>query len=231
VDTATHPAYRRRGIFRRLTLEALEIASSKGTQLVFNTPNRDSAAGYSTMGWVEVGPIGVLIRPSLRMLQRPNRDAKIPQPDDLIQHSSPLDDLTPLRRHNRGLTTLRDGTYLNWRFASHPTARYSVVGNGDGRAVLRPNLRRGRRELVISDIFGSQPEVAARAVRRSGRADYLVASFQRGTPERAALVRAGLLPVPGLRALTLYVRPLAALPFDVTSMSAWDLALSDVELL
>jgi GNAT superfamily N-acetyltransferase len=231
VDTATHPEFQRRGIFRRLTLEALEIATGEGMELVFNTPNKRSGAGYAAMGWIELGPIEVLLRPSSRLMRRSSRDRQIPEPAEMIEDPGPADDLVPVRRPPRGLTTRRNSAYVNWRFARHPTARYSVVGNGDGQAVLRPNLRRGRRELVISDMFGFQPRVAARAARRSSRPDYLVASFQRGTPERSALIRAGLFPVPGLQALTLYVRPLVALPFDATSLSAWDLALSDLELL
>ena len=39
VDTATHPEYQRRGIFRRLTLDAIEVAKADGVELVFNTPN------------------------------------------------------------------------------------------------------------------------------------------------------------------------------------------------
>jgi GNAT superfamily N-acetyltransferase len=230
VDTATHPDHQRQGIFRRLTLEALDIASSEGVELVFNTPNRHSAAGYAAMGWVEVGAVDVLIRPTLNMLRRSRRDGHLPHPSDLIEDPQTTKDLVSTRRPAMGLTTRRDRPYLDWRFA-HPTARYAVVGTGDGQAVLRPNLRRGRRELVISDIFGAQPGVAARAARRKSRPDYLVASFQRRTPERSALIRGGLVPVPGLRALTLYARPLVDLPYDVTSLNAWDLALSDLELL
>lgn len=231
VDTATHPEHLRQGIFRRLTLEALDIASAEGVELVFNTPNRRSGAGYSTMGWVEVGGVDVLVRPSLSMLRRSSRDGRPPRPSDLIADPGSTRDLTSTRRPAMGLTTKRHPVYLDWRFARNPTARYAVVGDGDGQAVLRPNLRRDRRELVISDIFGSQPSLAARAARRGSHPDYLVASFQRRTPERSALLRAGLVPVPGLRALTLYARPMVDLPYDVTSMSAWDLALSDLELL
>lgn len=228
VDTATHPDHQRRGIFRRLTLEALEIASAEGVGLVFNTPNKRSGAGYLTMGWVEVGGVDVLIRPTLNMLRPSNRSdrvAKVADPIDAPRN------LTLTRRPALGLTTRRDRAYLDWRFTRHPTARYDVVGHGDSQAVLRPNLRRGRRELVISDMFGSQPRRAARAAREAGSSDYLVASFRRGSPERSALIRAGLLPVPGLRALSLYARPLMALPYDVSSLDAWDLALSDLELL
>ena len=65
VDTATHPDYLRRGIFRLLTMEALDVARDVGLQLIFNTPNERSRPGYLKMGWSDVGPIRVLVRPTV----------------------------------------------------------------------------------------------------------------------------------------------------------------------
>ena len=42
VDTATHPEYQGRGIFRRLTTASLEVPREDGIAHVFNTPNLDS---------------------------------------------------------------------------------------------------------------------------------------------------------------------------------------------
>ena len=39
VDTATDPDFQGRGIFTRLTLEALDALPADGVELVFNTPN------------------------------------------------------------------------------------------------------------------------------------------------------------------------------------------------
>jgi GNAT superfamily N-acetyltransferase len=51
VDTATHPAYRRRGVFSDLTRTALGRLAAEGVHLVFNTPNPVSLAGYRRLGW------------------------------------------------------------------------------------------------------------------------------------------------------------------------------------
>jgi GNAT superfamily N-acetyltransferase len=72
VDTATHPQYERRGIFRRLTMTALDAARAEGVHLVFNTPNDKSGPGYLRMGWEEVGQIGVLVRPRFGRAVRPD---------------------------------------------------------------------------------------------------------------------------------------------------------------
>jgi hypothetical protein len=92
-------------------------------------------------------------------------------------------------------------------------------------------MRKGRRELVVADVYGSRPAAAIRAAARHSRAGYLAAWFSPGSPERAAAVRSGLVPVPGITALTLMAKPLRDLEVDVKSMASWDLAISDLELL
>ena len=51
VDTATHPEYRRRGIFATLTRGALTELASHRVDLIFNTPNEMSLPGYLQLGW------------------------------------------------------------------------------------------------------------------------------------------------------------------------------------
>ncbi|HYL52015.1 MAG TPA: GNAT family N-acetyltransferase, partial [Acidimicrobiia bacterium] len=50
VDTATAPDQQGRGIFRRLTLAAIDDLRSVGVDFVFNTPNDKSRPGYLKMG-------------------------------------------------------------------------------------------------------------------------------------------------------------------------------------
>jgi GNAT superfamily N-acetyltransferase len=222
VDTATHPEFERRGIFRRLTEEAVEEATADGVDMIFNTPNAKSGAGYLSMGWEQVGDIGVMVRPTRHVFSGHQDD----EATTSVQTST-LEDRAPL-----GLRTPRSLRYLTWRFNSHPSARYHEVSDGAGSvAILRNNTRRGRSELLVADLFGDRPQTAIRRARRLSRSSYLAAWFSAHSPERSACLRAGLMPVPGVRALTLMARPLQDFGFDVRSMSAWDLALSDLELL
>jgi hypothetical protein len=230
VDTATHPDYQRRGIFRRLTEEALELAVAQDVDLVFNTPNEKSGAGYLSMGWKEIGPVGAMARPSARLVTD-RGPGQLAEPERFVSDPQPAIPLAISDRPPRGLRTPRSEAYLRWRFGSHPTARYYRVDSGDATAVVRPNVRKGRRELVIADVFGPRPSAAIRAANRRSRAAYTVAWFSPGSPERAAAVRSGLVPVPGLTALNLMARPLRDLGFDLSSMASWDLAISDLELL
>lgn len=229
VDTATDPAFARRGIFRALTTEAIEVARAEGLQMLFNTPNPKSGAGYLSMGWQKVGSVGILIRPSLRSWF--GRASAEPETELIASGASGVDVDRLDDRAPRGLRTRRQRAYLEWRFTQHPHTGYLQVSSGGGTAILRPNHRSGRAELVISDLFGDEFSRAARLAARSARTAYSASWFSKGSPERLALLRGGFVPVPGMSALTLMARPLVDLDFEFKSMAEWDLALSDLELL
>ena len=228
VDTATHPDYQRRGIFRRLTEEALDIARDQDIDLVFNTPNEKSGAGYLSMGWSEVGPVGAMVRPSWRAV---SGKSPSPQPPQFLDDPTPAWPLAVADRAPVGLRTLRTPQYLMWRFAGHPTARYHQVAGKDSVAVVRSNIRNGRRELIVADVYGDRPSSALRRAAHRARAHYAGTWFSPGAPERTAAIRSGYLPVPGVSPLTLMGRPLGGLEVDWADMRTWDLSISDLELL
>lgn len=232
VDTATHPDFQRRGIFSKLTMAAVEAARADGVHMIFNTPNPKSEAGYLKMGWSEVGSIGIQIRPTLRMIKAEADPDALPDPATWLRTVTQAADLPTENRPAAGLRTTRGSAYLAWRFEQHPTANYFQAGTAEGTAVLRPNVRNNRRELVVSDLLGSDVRAAARSAVRNSKADYLAAWFSPGSPERRAAILHGLLPVPRVTALTLVCRPLVDdLPVDPLTLSSWDLAMSDLELL
>ena len=224
VDTATHPRAQRRGIFRTLSVEAVEAARGEGIDLIFNTPNPRSKAGYLTMGWSEVGRIGVLMRPKATAVLGRAGIPSIPGAEPWKNQAVP--DRAPL-----GLRTPRTSRYLQWRFR-HPFAGYQVAGSEQGLAILRPNRRGRRRELVVSDLFGPEAGRALRRVAKAADTDYLVGWFGKRTPERRQARSARMLPVPGLTSLTLVARPLRQdFSWAITDIGRWDLAFSDLELL
>lgn len=229
VDTATHPDYQRRGIFRRLTEESVEIARAEGVDMVFNTPNALSKPGYLKMGWQEVGRIGAMVRPSLALL-RTDSSSDDTTAEEYLREPTPVLDPCYGDRPARGARTPRSAEYLEWRFASHPTARYFFAGADGAAAILRPNRRNGRSELVLADTFGN-PGKAIKAAVRAKRSAYLATWFSNGSPEKAAAIRHGFFPIPGHRALTLVMRPIREVPPNLTTMGGWDLAVSDLELL
>jgi GNAT superfamily N-acetyltransferase len=231
VDTATHPDFQRRGIFRLLTLAGIDLAIGQGIDLIFNTPNEKSGAGYLTMGWSEVGAIGVMVRPGFGAIRPKRRNAAWTLPprqaiDDVLSEASLAEFGT---RKSAGLRTPRTPAYLRWRFSTHPTANYLFAQQGESAAIGRAHIRNGRRELVVSEVVGSSHDAVA-LLRKECRPDYTVAWFSPGAPERRIMVRSGLLPVPGYSALRLVARPLRNLNSDL-SWANWDLSLGDLELL
>ncbi len=230
VDTATDPAFERRGIFRALTESAVGTATDQGIDLIFNTPNKASGPGYIKMGWKEVGPIGVMVRPLLRRTG-PAPDDVPPDADDFFKSGTDAAGAPVTDRPARGLRTPRSAGYMHWRFDSHPTARYRAIHHNDQTAILRVNHRSGRREVVVSELFGQRPSAAVRAAARVSRASYLAGWFSRGTPERRAALLGGMVPVPGVSALSLVANPLRELPVDMLSLAEWDISLGDLELL
>lgn len=231
VDTATHPDFGRRGIFSGLTMAALEEAEQAGIDMVFNTPNEKSGAGYLKMGWGAVGSIGVLVHPTYRLARKSVTTDQLPDPQRFLTNPEPAGEIASRPRAAAGLRTPRSPEYLEWRFTKHPTARYFAVSTSSSTALVRPNHRAGRRELVLSDIVGPEPRRAAAAVRKTAKSDYLATWFSEGSPERKGVLMAGFVPVPRMVALQLVARPLRDVPSDVFNLSSWDLATSDLELL
>jgi len=234
VDTATHPQFTRRGIFRNLTMTALEVARDQSIDLVFNTPNQKSAPGYLDMGWRHVSWIGAQVRPRLgsSSAQRESEPPAIERLAPSMSAGSPIPGDLPIR-DPRGLRTPRIEEYLSWRFAQHPTASYGWLRSkeSDGVLVARASSRAGRSELVVSDLIGKvHPDLIGRAAR-TARVRYLAGWFSPASPERGIAMRGGLVPVPGLKTLRLVALPLNSLDFDPFDIRSWDICTSDLELL
>jgi GNAT superfamily N-acetyltransferase len=230
VDTATHPDFERRGVFKALTLEGVDLARAAGINLIFNTPNPRSGAGYLSMGWREVGTIGALVRPRFGAAVR-NDEATAPSLDTVAPGVARFAPIEKVDRPPRGLRTTRTAEYQRWRFGSHPTVQYGSIPDGAGAAVVRVGVRGGRTELVLSDLLGGAGRRAVAGASAANRGAYLAGFFSKGSPERAAAVKGGMLPVPGLKTMQLVALPLTELDTDPFDLPSWDIATSDLELL
>ncbi len=257
VDTATHPAYQRRGLFSTLTRQAAADLTEEGVHLIFNTPNTRSLPGYLKLGWQQVARWPLFIRPlrPWRMLARRLKLGRAaPPPDRADQYFGPaimpwatfagryghclpqLISRWEQQRRAEGLRTPRDWAYLDWRYGQHPHLVYGVyglerAGELHGFAVLRPNRRYGWQEIVLAELFGAGPDVTTLLQSLVGHlgGDYLVAHFAAGTLERAWLKRHGFIRLPG-RGITFTVRPLNSPAEAALEPTAWDLSLGDLEI-
>ena len=188
VDTATDPAYQRRGIFRRLTLELLErLESTERVDLVFNTPNASSRPGYLKMGWHDVGLLPIHVSPvrPLRFLRRVNRartanaggtaaavagnvpeestrpDCALPEASAAFADSRALEELLAQASHDDRVHTPLDLGYLRWRYAAAPGLDYRAILVHRGGALSGVGFARLRTRAGLTELTLDDVVVAA----------------------------------------------------------------------
>jgi GNAT superfamily N-acetyltransferase len=250
VDTATHPDHQGKGIFSRLTLEALEMLRGDA-DLVFNTPNEKSLPGYLKMGWKVVGrlPVRVRVRRPIAFARRyrwiganvGGGTAPIEvglAPGEVLARSG-IGDLLGVRAGEPRLTTDRSLDYLRWRYARAPLLGYRAVdevaaGELRGLALFRIRPRGTLREASIADVFVREADrrTAGRLLRRIARVapvDHLTCSFPAGSEPEGAALRSGFLPAPAGPMLVARTISDAVEP-DPTLLRSWALSLGDVEV-
>jgi GNAT superfamily N-acetyltransferase len=241
VDTATSPAHQGRGIFRRLTLAAVDELTADGVDFVFNTPNANSRPGYLRMGWSTVGRLPIVARiggiaSALRM-----RASRVPAErwpvatgagaaaSELLADSR-VDALLEAVGPPAGLRTERTAEYLRWRYGLAALGYRAIAIDDDpaaGLAIFRVRRRGDATEAGISDVIvpngadGTRRRLLSLVGRRTG-ADYAI---RVGRP----LLRAGFVPFPRQGPILTY-RPLADTA-PAPALSDLDLSLGDVELL
>lgn len=239
VDTATHPDAQGRGIFTRLTLDALPDLRDDGVDFIFNTPNDKSRPGYLKMGWAEVGRVPVAVRVAgvgrLSAVAGARAAAeKWSQPSavgvsapDAFADDDEVASLLVVSSSSCQLSTDRDIAYLRWRY-SFDALHYRVVPVGDsiaaGAVVFRLRRRGTALEATISELAVPSPSAARSAIGsilRTTGADYAIAA---GGPE---LLRAGFVPAPRLGPMLTW-KPMART--GVPKFSELGFGLGDVEL-
>ena len=244
VDTATDPDFEGRGIFTRLTLEALDALPADGVDMVFNTPNAQSLPGYLKMGWAggrapgrrgPSHPVAVRARSSGPPGAPASRGfvpsvVGVPAGDGLADHGA-VDRLLEAAPAPLGLATRRSGRYLQWRYGN-PDLGYRLLVHGppaepEGLLVFRLRRRGAAVEGVVDDLVAPRgsPEVARALVDRLARAraaDYLI-RLQAPRVTRDGFVRLPQVgPILVSRSLT---------DFPVPDLRGWAPSMGDVELL
>jgi GNAT superfamily N-acetyltransferase len=205
VDTVTHPAHQRKGIFTRLTRAGLDAARADGARFVFNTPNANSMPGYLKMGWRHVAhlPMQVRILRPLRFglgilrskvlsrassangRENPTAFRKAPQSVmEFLDKEHGLASLlsTDASLRGKGLTTARSADFLRWRYGAHPYVTYYVesVRNGnrlEGALIWRFNSRFGLQEVMICDLLLARPDAVIAAELVSSLRDKVSADY------------------------------------------------------
>ncbi|RKS50582.1 acetyltransferase (GNAT) family protein [Gillisia mitskevichiae] len=134
VDTATHPDHQGKGVFKKLTLKAIEISKEQSDHFIFNTPNTQSLSGYLNMGWEEVNKLRIRIVSVNPLNWFANKQAKI---YEVNINSSDAQLVELISKYNtfkaeeNKLFTPKSLDYLSWRYENNPLQKYEVKADED----------------------------------------------------------------------------------------------------
>jgi len=129
VDTATDPNYQGKGIFKKLTLRALEMAEEEEDNFIFNTPNAQSKPGYLKMGWKEVDKIKLSIRPTNPLYYFSNfKDPKYTIDANCSEDKLELflEKYSDRILNTSEIFTPKTRAYLKWRYEENKLQNYQV---------------------------------------------------------------------------------------------------------
>lgn len=166
VDTATHPEHQGKGVFKKLTMRALEIGKENGDHLVFNTPNAQSKPGYLKMGWEEVDKLRTTLRPVAPFYWNSsvtNRNYSKNWNDNRA--------FTFLENHHRKgvdsnkLFTPKNTEFLKWRYLNNPLQDYQILATP--HLFLAGYVKNHGRfeELRMSEVIKS-PDISNQAIKK-----------------------------------------------------------------
>lgn len=201
VDTATDPAHQGKGIFRSLTLSAIDELRADGLEAVFNTPNDQSRPGYLKMGWTELGRPPVAMVGRLRALPRIARSrtpaALWSTPTGVGEPAGPYfadslraGGLTELLAAGAGdrWATDRGPEWLSWRYGLDDlhyrvltTDQLGLRGDGVGLVVFRLRRRGPSLEATITEVLAGSAGLRRRLVRatlKATGADYALVAAE-----------------------------------------------------
>jgi len=156
VDTATHPKHQGKGIFKKLTLQALDKINEKVDCFVFNTPNDQSRPGYLKMGWQEVDKIKVALVPTFFYAL-----AYFFSKNKVESSITTLQLQTLCEIHNRELAnknvlfTPKSAQYLKWRYEENPLQTYIIHSTPDCYVAMYVKKHRFFDELRVVEVIGN----------------------------------------------------------------------------
>lgn len=156
VDTATHPEHQGKGIFKKLTLQALTAVAAISPCFIFNTPNAQSKPGYLKMGWKPVGKIRLCLWlvPLLNFCYR-NKGV-----NDLSNSIEDAELKRICEEHNEKLShencffTPKTPEYLKWRYENNPMQAYTIYSDSSFYVAVYVKKHKRFKELRIAEYIG-----------------------------------------------------------------------------
>ena len=230
VDTATHPAHQGKGIFKKLTLKALELAQEQGDHFVFNTPNSQSKPGYLKMGWKKVNKLKIQLRPLNSLLRKKENVFKYKVTGNKSISEKVIRSYVEKQRSVNRLFTPKNMDYLIWRYINNPLQNYMVIFDREyfiaGYLKKRNNFDEFRlAEAIISKRGKEQAKLAILKMANASGAKILSLSPNTGISFKAGLI-GDYGPLLTLKNINLNITE----EQELLTLSAWNYTLGDLEL-
>jgi len=233
VDTATHPSHQGKGIFKKLTLRAVDDAMVNGDDFIFNTPNDQSRPGYLKMGWVQVDKIKVALRPAYNSFWKFS-SKNINYSVNNHCTSEVLEQLciewNERLSSNKTLYTPKTAKFLRWRYEKNPLQRYEIHANRGLYLAAYIKKRKGIKELRIAECIyneNSKPEIIRSIKMFSKKFGAQVISY---SPEllnmKNNLIKAHIGPILTFKALNLSEQE----NINFKEIANWNYSIGDLEL-
>ncbi len=146
VDTVVDKSYRGKGLFKKLTLDGIEMCQGK-FDLIFNTPNQNSLPGYLKMGWhlLDNSPVIKmgLLNPFSKRTEIHKFDVNSFGLDKDYMSSSLM------------WQTNKTGEFLQWRYEDN---KYSVVQCADSFMIFSTTKIKGFKTIIIFELLGDSEQ-------------------------------------------------------------------------
>ena len=168
VDTATDPAFQGKGIFKKLTLQAVDECKSENAGFVFNTPNTISIQGYLKMGWFSIGKMPLLIGPGslIPRFYKEQFADKIYEQYNTEKVFQILAESWKVNADAVMFHTPINKPFLQWRYHDCPIVKYgAVVEEGKFGIVFRLKKINRFIELRICEIWTEDDKMAGMAIK------------------------------------------------------------------
>jgi len=149
-DTLVDRAYRGKGLFSKMTLDAISEAIRMEAQFLYNFPNNNSVAGYLKLGWQLVDNIPWYIKvtqisglPSFnKQLKRRILDQNFCETVKVVPKEKQLDTSSIFK-------TLWSNKYIQWRYNNELLGKYKSFGNSSDSNIYSLYNNKGLKELVL----------------------------------------------------------------------------------
>lgn len=162
VDTATHPDFQGKGIFKKLTLHGISELRKQPNTFIFNTPNEQSLPGYIKMGWQKIDQLNVKFSPVIPLSFLYQSGSNPTQHHETEQLTELLENYNQSMTRTDQFFTPKTSEYLQWRYIHNPMQKYMVLSGKDYFSAFYLKPRKGFSEFRISEFIcstGSEKKV------------------------------------------------------------------------